>query len=88
MELYRNHEAVISVFLKDGTRESYDVKNEMFTGPDEKVYENSGVIDAFIDAIENDRKTCLDGVHALESMKTIFACVRSSEEKKIVTIRY
>lgn len=88
MELYRNHEAVISVFSKDGTKESYDVKNEMFTGPDEKVYENSGVIDTFIEAIENDKETCLDGVHAIESMKTIFACVRSSEEKKIVTIRY
>ena len=88
MELYRNHEAVISVFLKGGIRESYDVKNEMFTGPDEKVYENSGVIDTFIEAIENDKETCLDGNYALESMKTIFACVRSSEEKKIVTIRY
>ena len=88
MEIYRNHEPVISVYRKDGTRESYDVKNEVFTGPDEKVYENSGVIDAFIEAIENDKETCLDGNYALESMKTIFACVRSSEEKKIVTIRY
>ena len=87
MEIYRNHEPVISVYRKDGTREAYDVTNEVFT-INGRTYENSGVIDTFIDAIENNKETCLDGIHALESMKTIFACAEAAREKKIITIEY
>ena len=70
------------VVKPDGERICYDI---------EKIQTNdrqtsSGVIDAFLEAIETDTTPVIDGNSVLWAMKAVFASIRSSEQGKTIEV--
>lgn len=81
MSIFLNPEHSIEVAKKNGERDYYDV--EVMQTNDNQT--SSGVIDAFIDSL--DRGTAaISGEDVLESMKAVFAALKSAEERKEVRI--
>lgn len=81
MSIFLNPEHSIEVAKKNGERDYYDV--EVMQTNDNQT--SSGVIDAFIDSL--DRGTAaISGKDVLESMKAVFAALKSAEERKEVRI--
>ncbi len=77
MHIFRDPEHSITVVKRNGERDYYDV---------EKIQTNdnqtsSGVIDAFVESLDAG-KASISGEDVLESMKAVFAALRSAEEKK------
>lgn len=58
-------------------------EKENFTFADKK----SGVMDAFIDCIVNNKTPLITGEEGLKTMKIVFACVESSKKKTMVEIK-
>ena len=46
----------------------------------------AGIIDSFIDCLENDTEPSISGADVLAAMKAVFASIKSSEEGVRVTI--
>ena len=81
MSIFLNPEHSIEVAKKNGERDYYDV--EVMQTNDNQT--SSGVIDAFIESL--DRGTAaISGEDVLESMKAVFAALKSAEERKEVRI--
>lgn len=81
MSIFLNPEHSIEVAKKNGERDYYDV--EVMQTNDNQT--SSGVIDAFIESL--DRGTAaISGKDVLESMKAVFAALKSAEERKEVRI--
>ena len=68
--LYHDDEYPIIVRGLDGTSTSYTINTEST---------RSGVIDEFVDALVHGREPEVSGQEALTTMRTIFACIESSE---------
>ena len=77
--LYHDNEYPIILRLADGSSTSYAV-------PPEEA--SSGVIDEFVDALENNRDPEISGQEALSVMRTIFACIQSSDEGRTVDVNH
>ena len=75
MRIYDDPAHSIVVKLADGTEKTYDVE-QIQTNDNQTA---SGVIDEFISAVEEDRPSGLDATGVLNSMKAVFASIRSSE---------
>ncbi len=82
MKLYADPEYSLQIVNADGSVERYAL-DRMQTNDDEQMA-SSGVIDEFVDAIVENRKSILDAEDILKSMKAVFACLRSAEEGKAV----
>lgn len=81
MSIFLNPEHSIEVAKKNGERDYYDV--EVMQTNDNQT--SSGVIDAFIDSLDRGT-TAISGEDVLESMKAVFAALKSAEERKEVRI--
>ena len=75
--LYHDDEYPIIVRGLDGNSTSYTIN------PDT---DRSGVIDEFVDALVHDREPEVSGQDALATMRTIFACIESSETGRTVGV--
>lgn len=81
MSIFLNPEHSIEVAKKNGERDYYDV--EVMQTNDNQT--SSGVIDAFIESLDSGT-AAISGEDVLESMKAVFAALKSAEERKEVRI--
>jgi len=84
LKLYHNPKYSVEIVYKDGTKVHYEI--DRLQTNDDAQQESSGVIDLFVDAVQNGTKTPLDAEDALESMRVVFACLASSEKKASVSL--
>lgn len=83
MKLYDDPKYSIVVVKKNGERILYDI-DQIQTNDNQT---KSGVIDAFIDAVEKNEKPLIDGEDVLAAMKAVFASITSSEQGRAVQIK-
>ena len=50
------------------------------------LFRSSGIIDAFIDALENDHEPVISGKDVLAAMRAVFASIQSSQEDRTIRI--
>lgn len=84
MKIYVDPKFPLVVINSDGTKTMYEL--EKLQTNDDAQQASSGVIDLFIDAIENNKKTVLDVEYILGSMRAVFAAVKSNEEKRPIAL--
>ena len=82
MKIYEDPSYAIVVVKPDGERICYDI--EKIQTNDRQM--SSGVIDAFVEAIETDTTPVIDGNSVLWAMKAVFASIRSSEQGKTIKV--
>ena len=75
MKLYSNREHSVEVILRKGERQCYDV-DAIQTNDNQT---SSGIIDAFVEAVLQDKESEISGKDVLAAMKAIFAAVKASE---------
>lgn len=83
MKLYDDPNYSIVVVKKNGERILYDI-DQIQTNDNQT---KSGVIDAFVEAVAEDKKPLIDGEDVLAAMKAVFASVDSSEQGKTIQIQ-
>lgn len=83
MRIYDDPKYSIKLILADGSEVDYAI-DRIQTNDNQT---STGIIDAFIDCIENDTKPLIDGADVLNAMKAVFASIDSSESGKRVGIR-
>ena len=76
MRIYDDPAHSIVVCLADGSTRFYDVE-QIQTNDNQTA---SGVIDEFVAALEEARPSILDADAVINSMKAVFASIRSAEE--------
>lgn len=84
MKLYSNPQYSLEVVNNDGTRVLYAL-DRLQTNEDKQQI-SSGVIDTFVEGILRNTPTVLDAESIIGSMRAVFACLRSSEEERAVTL--
>ena len=85
MKLYADPNYSLIVVKKDGTVDKYAL--DVIQTNDDEQQASSGVIDEFINAIKEDRKSPLDASDVIGSMKAVFACVESDKTGKTVEVK-
>lgn len=84
MRIYDDPKFSISVTLNGGENIYYELETIQTNENQTK----SGVIDAFVENILEDKPTDLSGRNALDAMAAIFASLESAEEGRTVSITY
>ena len=82
MRIYDDPAHSIVVDLPDGSKKFYDVDTIQTNDNQTK----SGVIDAFVDDVVNDREPSISGESVLAAMRAVFGNLRSSEEGRRVEV--
>ena len=82
MRIYDDPAHSIVVKLADGEEKFYDVE-QIQTNDNQTA---SGVIDEFAAAVEEGRESILDAAVVINSMKAVFASIRSAEEGKSIEV--
>lgn len=82
MRIYDDPKYSIKLTLKDGSEVDYAI-DKIQTNDNQT---STGIIDAFIECIEQDTKPLIDGADVLNAMRAVFASIRSSESGKRVEI--
>ncbi len=82
MRIYDDPAHSIVVIKADGSREFYDVE-QIQTNDNQTA---SGVIDEFVSAVIEERASIFDAADVINSMKAVFASIRSAEEGKTVEV--
>ncbi len=84
MKLYADPQYSLQIVNADGTKVLYAL-DRMQTNDDAQ-QTSSGVIDEFVSAVAENRPSLLDAEDIIKSMRAVFACLRSAEEGKAVTV--
>lgn len=84
LRIYDNPDYPIEVVKKNCERTYYKVG--AIQTNDDKVQANSGVIDAFVDAVVNNHTPAVPLEDVIGAMKAIFACVESSNKETFIKI--
>ena len=82
MRFYDDPAHSIVVIKADGSRKFYDVE-QIQTNDNQTA---SGVIDEFVAAVSEERPSILDAADVINSMKAVFASIRSAEEGRTVEV--
>jgi len=82
MRIYEHPQYAITVIDRDGDHAYYDT-DKIQTNENQT---KSGIIDAFIDALENDHEPIISGESVLTAMRAVFASIRSSQEDRTIKI--
>ena len=82
MRIYDDPAHSIVVIKADGSRKFYDVE-QIQTNDNQTA---SGVIDEFVAAVSEDRPSIFDAADVINSMKAVFASIRSAEEGRTVEV--
>ena len=82
MRVYDDPAHSIVVIKADGSKQFYDVE-QIQTNDNQTA---SGVIDEFVAAITEDRASIFDAEDVINSMKAVFASIRSAEEGRTVEV--
>ena len=84
LKLYDDPDYSLKIVYADGRHE--DLALDRLQTNDDAQQASSGVIDLFVDAVERDVPSVLDAEDVLESMRVVFACLRSAEEGKKILL--
>ncbi len=76
MKIYDDPGHPLEVFHRDGSRDSYDFEQT----------DRSGVIDAFIEAVETKSASPVSPESALSAMRAVFGSIKSSETGRSVSV--
>ena len=82
MKIYDHPQFAITVIDRDGDRAYYDTEKIQTNDHQTK----SGIIDAFIDALEHDHEPVISGEDVLAAMRAVFASIQSSKEDRTIKI--
>ena len=82
MRIYDDPAHSIVVIKADGSRKFYDVE-QIQTNDNQTA---SGVIDEFVAAVSEERPSILDAADVINTMKAVFASIRSAEEGRTVEV--
>jgi len=82
MRIYDDPAYSIKVTTRDGDQILYDIDRIQTNDKQTK----SGVIDAFIDCLENNHQPAISGTEVLKSMRVVFASIESSQTGRTVII--
>ncbi len=82
MRIYDDPAHSIVVIKADGSRKFYDVE-QIQTNDNQTA---SGVIDEFVAAVSEGRPSIFDAADVINSMKAVFASIRSAEEGRTVEV--
>ncbi|MDL2235134.1 Gfo/Idh/MocA family oxidoreductase [Christensenellaceae bacterium OttesenSCG-928-L17] len=84
VRLYSDPKYSLQIVYADGTKAHFEL-DVMQTNEDAQ-QTSSGVIDTFIEGIRTGEPTILDADDILNSMRVVFACLRSSETGKTINL--
>ncbi len=84
LKLYHDPRYALQVVYADGTKAHYEL-DRMQTNDDAQ-QTSSGVIDQFVEAVLDDKKTVLDAEKIVNSMRVVFACLQSAESGTTVEL--
>lgn len=84
MKLYMDPTYSLQIVNRDGTKVFYQI--DRIQTNDDVQQASSGIIDEFVSAIEENRPSIVDASSVIGSMRAVFACVKSSEEGREVTL--
>lgn len=82
MRIYENPDFAITVTDRDGDHAYYDTEKIQTNDNQTK----TGIIDAFVDALEYDHEPAISGEEVLAAMRAVFACIESSKLDRTVAI--
>ena len=82
MRIYEHPQFAITVIERDGDHAYYDTEKIQTNENQTK----SGIIDSFIDALENGHEPEISGESVLAAMRAVFASIRSSQEDRTIRI--
>lgn len=82
MKIYDHPDFAITVIDRDGDHAYYDTEKIQTNDHQTK----SGIIDAFIDALENGHEPEISGEDVLAAMRAVFASIQSSQEDRTIHI--
>ena len=82
MKIYDHPDFAITVIDRDGDHAYYDTEKIQTNDNQTK----SGIIDAFIEALENDHEPEISGEDVLSAMRAVFASIQSSREDRTIYI--
>lgn len=82
MRIYENPDYAIQIVTKNGEKIYMDVEPIQTNDNQTK----SGIIDLFIDTLEQDKEPEISGKNVLPAMRAIFAAVQSCQEKRTIEI--
>lgn len=87
MKLYTDPEYALIIERPDGQVEKYAVES-IATNAEQQAGKrrNTGVINEFVDAILNDRPSCLDVSEIIHAMRVVFAAIQSESEGRSISI--
>lgn len=84
MKLYADPQYSLQIVWADGKVDKFAI--DRLQTNDDAQQASSGVIDEFVAAVSEKRPSILDATAILGSMKAVFACLKSAEEGKAVTL--
>lgn len=82
MRIYDNPQYAIEIMTVDGEKIFYDI-DKIQTNENQT---KSGIIDAFVEALEEDKEPFISGQSVLSAMKAVFASLEASEKGTTVHI--
>lgn len=82
MKIYENPEYCIELIRRDGGKVFYDIDQIQTNNNQLK----SGIIDAFVEAVEEDKEPPVSGESVLSAMRAVFGSLKSSESGTSVVV--
>ena len=82
LKIYHDPKYCIELIRKDGGKVFYDI--DQIQTNDNQI--KSGIIDAFVESVENDTEPAVPGKSVLSAMKAIFGSLKSSELGRTVRV--
>ncbi|MDO4274552.1 MAG: Gfo/Idh/MocA family oxidoreductase [Eubacteriales bacterium] len=82
MKIYDNPDYCIELIRKDGGKVFYDI-DQIQTNQNQT---KSGIVDDFIEAIQEDGEPAVNGISVLSAMRAIFGSLQSSETGRTVVV--
>ena len=82
LKIYYDPKYCIELICKDGGKVFYDI-DQIQTNDNQT---KSGIIDAFVESVENDTEPAVPGKSVLSAMKAIFGSLKSSELGRTVRV--
>ena len=82
LKIYHDPKYCIELIRKDGGKVFYDI-DQIQTNDNQT---KSGIIDAFVESVENDTEPAVPGKSVLSAMKAIFGSLKSSELRRTVRV--
>lgn len=88
MKLYTDPCYSLIIEYRDGRVEKY-ATDRITTNAEQKAGKrrNTGVINEFVDAVLDNRPSCLDVEEIIHAMRVVFAAIRSADEERTIPIK-